>query len=649
MGVGTLFIGPEGLEIEYKYLSMSFIKTHPSVEPDEWEAEIDADYDAINYNDSVIIKRDGTAIFKGYVDTIEPRFSNEGRILHISGPCWKGTMARQLLDQKMYGIGTSDIEKSFFYHCKPWEILRFLIQNPQNDSPREEIDGTCMYQGEGEGIYKDGSAPVGGTSCFGRTINWEITVGGGATSGSSVCYMVDRDDNTNWWSNENQTIGMYVQICLKHGEFPLCGIRVENRAEAGDANYDEYMRDYKIEISKRGDFAGEQYEVAGVGSNSARCVIHGWSPKICADLNYDNQTGNFTVGETVTGQTSGATATIHYDKDDGTTGTLTLKNIQGTFQDNETITDPLGGSALVNGNIDYNKKYVRITLMANYAVKWAITQIYIYYSEGGPYLNRIPLTEGTGPTYSASIIRPTNLDYMNIADAFQEIINLMHTNYSVWEWWVDTVNKTWNLAPRRGTDKSGTIEFKYDPTHEDSHFLDIERTKGSRGIINRIKVIGGGAGGDIEEELVTSDWHQDTTSISNYGLYMGIENEPAIDNKAMADEWAKIMLNEYKNLRSEIRVIVHDKYASNAWDVGDEITLTDTHTGVSGKYRVMQVKREYSGDGEIVTIVASDASTYLPKFFPEEAVEQVEARIGFAGGKYRRKKFSVRPQGAGRR
>lgn len=48
-------------------------------------------------------------------------------------------------------------------------------------------------------------------------------------------------------------------------------------------------------------------------------------------LPYDGQTGNFTVGLTVTGGTSGATGVIVADSDSGATGTLTLSNINGLF------------------------------------------------------------------------------------------------------------------------------------------------------------------------------------------------------------------------------------------------------------------------------------------------------------------------------
>jgi hypothetical protein len=66
-------------------------------------------------------------------------------------------------------------------------------------------------------------------------------------------------------------------------------------------------------------------------------------------LNYDAETAAFTVGQTLTGGTSGATATIDAINTVGTTGTLTLSALVGSFQNNEIITDALTGSATANG------------------------------------------------------------------------------------------------------------------------------------------------------------------------------------------------------------------------------------------------------------------------------------------------------------
>ncbi len=70
-----------------------------------------------------------------------------------------------------------------------------------------------------------------------------------------------------------------------------------------------------------------------------------------ATLNYDTQTGNFTVGNIITGGTSGATARLIADADAGTTGTLSLQDVDGVFVDNELLTDGATGSATANGGI----------------------------------------------------------------------------------------------------------------------------------------------------------------------------------------------------------------------------------------------------------------------------------------------------------
>lgn len=66
-------------------------------------------------------------------------------------------------------------------------------------------------------------------------------------------------------------------------------------------------------------------------------------------LAFDAETDAFTVGDDITGGTSGATATIVSVDSDGSTGTLVLRDITGTFADNEAITGLLSGSADVDG------------------------------------------------------------------------------------------------------------------------------------------------------------------------------------------------------------------------------------------------------------------------------------------------------------
>lgn len=85
------------------------------------------------------------------------------------------------------------------------------------------------------------------------------------------------------------------------------------------------------------------------GTNTAEYFSAVSAKRPGSQLAYDTQTANFTVGDIITGATSGATARLIADSDSGATGTLTLQDITGTFIDDETITGTSGGSAKVNG------------------------------------------------------------------------------------------------------------------------------------------------------------------------------------------------------------------------------------------------------------------------------------------------------------
>lgn len=76
--------------------------------------------------------------------------------------------------------------------------------------------------------------------------------------------------------------------------------------------------------------------------------------RIALTLAYDAQSVNFTVNRKLTGTTSGATAIVLQDSDSGATGTLTLGSVNGTFLDNEPITDTSGGAAVVNGTLTFS-------------------------------------------------------------------------------------------------------------------------------------------------------------------------------------------------------------------------------------------------------------------------------------------------------
>lgn len=103
-------------------------------------------------------------------------------------------------------------------------------------------------------------------------------------------------------------------------------------------------------------------------------------------LNYDTQTVQWTIGTTVTGQTSGATGTLIYDTDYGTRGTLIMNNVDGTFEDNESIKGLAAGAqgtAKVDGTgVDFQHSDEKITEtdLGSQSFGFWLDQTYLYFT-----------------------------------------------------------------------------------------------------------------------------------------------------------------------------------------------------------------------------------------------------------------------------
>ncbi len=92
-----------------------------------------------------------------------------------------------------------------------------------------------------------------------------------------------------------------------------------------------------------------------------------WPIPAANSLTFTAQTGNFTIGLTVTGATSGATGVLSSQVDNGTTGTLSFSAVTGIFVTGEIITDTSTGSATVNAPIgntitfNYKRRVTELT------------------------------------------------------------------------------------------------------------------------------------------------------------------------------------------------------------------------------------------------------------------------------------------------
>lgn len=97
-------------------------------------------------------------------------------------------------------------------------------------------------------------------------------------------------------------------------------------------------------------------------------------------LNFDAQSADFTVGQVVTGATSGHTGLIAAITDGGATGSLSLINTTGMFVDNESVTDPLGGSATVNGRLTFPADNRPDVSALENALDWLNVRHYTYWN-----------------------------------------------------------------------------------------------------------------------------------------------------------------------------------------------------------------------------------------------------------------------------
>jgi len=194
-------------------------------------------------------------------------------------------------------------------------------------SPSQYFGGDDTYN---TSIAIDPDLPIISTDI--RTSGFPIPVGYEKFSSTNItsapiALITTPKDNLVWTIQANGKIVIY-KTALTSAVETLIGTVAGSNA-GGAAYYNNYIYVFGTGSSKN--------DVSRVGPLNT--------------LPYDGQSGNFTVGLTVTGGTSGATGIVTADVDAGTTGTLTLSNISGLFVDNETITDTGTGSATVNRSL----------------------------------------------------------------------------------------------------------------------------------------------------------------------------------------------------------------------------------------------------------------------------------------------------------
>ena len=164
------------------------------------------------------------------------------------------------------------------------------------------------------------------------------TLGSIATNPNPQTYIFQNSSSiTPWWGRGDADAAIDVLVKVKESGTEIDGANITVYIRQFGDLYDHFT----IDLSNGGRNAVPLSSATDLNNNTTGE----------ATLAYVSQTGNFTANTIVTGATSGSTAEIIADSDSGTSGTLTLGNIKGTFQNGEVITDTSTGSATVSGTV----------------------------------------------------------------------------------------------------------------------------------------------------------------------------------------------------------------------------------------------------------------------------------------------------------
>jgi hypothetical protein len=273
---------------------------------------------------------------------------------------------------------------------------------------------------------------------------------------------------------------------------------------------------------------------------------------------------------------------------------------------------------------------LKITITQTDATRgWGISQIYIYKAENikyRVYLNHEDESEPTpnpphyvGGPYIKDIsidspyvlpIGPLNISQNRLFDAINEICTILNSSYVPYEWWIayDT-NNTFHMSSRRGSDLSATVSFV-----KGTNLEGATRSKSSRETVQRTRVIGRGEG--KRQDDVSSPWIDDTdaevgTDVDQamddiQGFIEDVDTQKEIANVDISTTYARVRLMRDAAPKDVITCrISNDTYSSVVslpYDVGDDVTVTDSLVNVDDMYRIYNIKKVINDKGEIVTL-----------------------------------------------
>ena len=259
-------------------------------------------------------------------------------------------------------------------------------------------------------------------------------------------------------------------------------------------------------------------------------------------------------------------------------------------------------------------RYIKILITANAAYPWEISQIYVYCADDhkycvldegsgdslGPYLGTV--TIGDYVT-AEDVIKPINLPFGRLNNNIDDVVQKCHdVSYGLWEWWIDHADGEFHFASRKGSDLSGSISFV-----RGTHILSVGKEGEARAVTSRVRIVGKSEGKKQDE--ISSDWKVNATGEGNLNsFYEKIVTAKRIADKTTADVMANVEVTQKGDVALIYEVqISNDTHAAMAYDVGDDVTITDSKTGMSGAYRIYTITKKITRNGEDVTLYVGSA------------------------------------------
>jgi len=198
-------------------------------------------------------------------------------------------------------------------------------------------------------------------------------------------------------------------------------------------------------------------------------------------------------------------------------------------------------------------------------------------------------------------IGPLNVPKSRLLDAVNNVIEVCHSAYIPYEWWLGMdANNTFYMDTQKGDNLSASISFV-----TGTNLGGTEKIGEVSDTAQRIKVVGRGEGKRAED--ISSDWQEDTTEMEDVKtFYEDVISEKSLANKDVADIIANIRLKSESPPKLQLSLeINNDTYDSMAYNVGDTVTVTDSLTGTSGAFKIYNIIKRIDENGEQITMVVN--------------------------------------------